>query len=378
LADAAGGPRRVLVTGASGFIGRNLVTALRRRPALEVVETHSDTRPAEMRQALVGAEAVFHLAGVNRPQREEEFELGNAQPTRAVCALLREGRRRPLLVLSSSTQAALDNPYGRSKRAAEEAVLAFGRETGARVRVFRLPGVFGKWCRPNYNSVVATFCHNIARGIPIEISDPERRIELVHVDDVVQAFAGLLDGAEPPGEAGFDAVRPVYRVALGELAKTLHAFRDSRTSLEVLDLSDRLTRLLHSTYVSYLPQDGFAYGLAQRVDARGELAELFRSSHFGQVFVSRTRAGVARGNHYHDAKVEKFIVLEGEAVIRFRSLLGGEAIEYAVSGRELRVVDIPPGYTHNITNVGSTDMLVLFWASERFDPARPDTHAQEV
>lgn len=378
MPDVTGGPRRLLVTGARGFIGRNLVTALGRRAGLEVAEIGVDTSDAERREALIRAEAVFHLAGVNRPERVEEFDPGNAELTRSLCTLLRQADRRPLVVLSSSTQAALDNPYGRSKRAAEEVVLAFGRETGAPVRVFRLPGVFGKWCRPNYNSVVATFCHNIARGIPVEISDPQRVVELVHVDDVVRAFVGLVDGAEAPGEGDFSTVRPMYRLALGELARTLHSFRDSRKTLEVPDLADDLTRLLHSTYVSYLPEDGFAYALDQRRDARGELAELLRSTHFGQIFVSRTRPGITRGNHYHDAKVEKFIVVEGEAVIRFRSLLGADVIEYPVSGRDFRIVDIPPGYTHNITNVGSGDIVVLFWASERLDPGRPDTHAKEV
>jgi UDP-2-acetamido-2,6-beta-L-arabino-hexul-4-ose reductase len=378
MAETEAGPRRLVVTGARGFIGRNLVTALGRRPGVGVAEIDLQTGDPERREALLAAEAVFHLAGVNRPERVEEFDVGNAQATRSLCDLLREGGRRPLVVLSSSTQAALDNPYGRSKRAAEDAVLAYGRETGAPVRVFRLPGVFGKWCRPNYNSVVATFCHNVARGIPIEVSDPAREIDLVHVDDVVRAFVGLLDGAEPPREGDFCAVRAVHRASLGELARLVTSFRDSRRTLEVPDLSDELTRVLHSTYVSYLPEDGFAYALEQRRDPRGELAELLRSARFGQIFVSRTRPGIARGNHYHDAKVEKFVVVEGEALIRFRSVLGAEVLEYPVSGREFKVVDIPPGYTHDIRNVGTGDMVVLFWASERFDPGRPDTYAKDV
>lgn len=378
MAGVIGQPLKALVTGAQGFIGRNLVAALRRRPELELVEVDVGSGEAGLRGALTVADVVFHLAGVNRPERVEDFEQGNAELTRSLCCALQEAGRRPLLVLSSSTQAALDNPYGRSKRAAEKAVFAFEEAAAAPVRVFRLPRVFGKWCRPNYNSVVATFCHSIARGFPIEVSDPKRVVELVHVDDVVRAFVGLLDGIEPAVHDGFCSVRPVYSIALGDLASTLQGFRESRTTLNLPDLADDVTRLLYSTYVSYLPEDGFAYPLEQRRDPRGELAELLRSHHFGQIFVSRTRPGITRGNHYHDAKVEKFVVVEGEAVIRFRSLLGGDVIEYPVAGGDFKVVDIPPGYTHNITNVGSRDLVVLFWASERFDPARPDTYPKEV
>jgi UDP-2-acetamido-2,6-beta-L-arabino-hexul-4-ose reductase len=246
------------------------------------------------------------------------------------------------------------------------------------VRVFRLPGVFGKWCRPHYNSVVATFCHCVARGEPINVSDPARVLDLVHVGDVVRAFVGLLDGVEPPMQGQYCGVEPVHQIALGALADKIRGFREARTTLEVTDLEDALTRLLHSTYLSYLPDGGFAYSLDQRVDPRGELAELLRSRHFGQIFVSRTRPGITRGNHYHDAKFEKFVVVEGEAVVRFRSLLGGGVSEYPVSGRDFKVVDIPPGYTHHIENVGSADLVVLFWASEPFDQQRPDTWAKEV
>ena len=286
--------------------------------------------------------------------------------------------RTPLLVLSSSTQAALDNPYGLSKRQAEDAVFDFGRETGASVFVFRLPGVFGKWCRPNYNSVVATFCHNIARDLPIAISDPAREIELVYIDDVVRAFIGIMDGRLPVSDGKYCLAEPTYRISLGALAETIQGFRDSRVSLALPDMSDPFIRALYATYVSYLPADSFAYALTQRTDPRGELAELLKSPHIGQIFVSRTRPGITRGNHYHDTKVEKFVVLEGDAVIRFRHILGGDVIEYPVSGREFRVVDIPPGYTHSIENVGQNDLIVLFWADEIFDPDIPDTFGMTV
>lgn len=369
---------RVLVTGARGFIGKNLALALSRRTDTEVLEFDVNTTGKSLEDLLDVSDAVFHLGGVNRPQRVDEFWKGNAQLTRTLCGTLSALGRAPLLVVSSSIQAALDNPYGRSKREAEEAALAFGRETGAAVRVFRLPGVFGKWCRPDYNSVVATFCHKMARGLPIAVSDPERVVELVHVDAVVRAFVGLLDGVEPPREGEFCRVQPAYRISLGGLAETLGGFGDSRRTLEVPDFADELTRLLYSTYQSYLERGQLAYALEQRCDHRGELAELLRSRHFGHIFVSRTRPGITRGNHYHDSKVEKFVVVDGEAIVRLRSVLGEEVVDCPVSGRDFKVVDIPPGYTHNITNVGSGDLVVLFWASEPFDPERPDTWPLEV
>lgn len=371
------GATRVLVTGAKGFIGSNLVVALDRR-GVEVTEIDVDSTPDRLRDGLRGAAAVFHLAGVNRPEREEDFTTGNEGSTRDVCDTLARLGRTPLLVLSSSTQAALDNPYGRSKRAAEEVAQEFARATGAPVRVFRLPGVFGKWCRPNYNSVVATFCHAIAHGEEITISDPAREVELVHVVDVVAAFVGLLDGRDPPVKDGLCVVEPVTRITLGRLAELVRSFRAGRENAEAPPVDCRFTRLLYSTYLSYLPVDRLAYDLAQRTDPRGELAELLRSPAFGQIFVSRTRPGITRGHHYHDAKVEKFVVVEGEAVVRFRSILGHQVVEYPVTGRDFRVVDIPPGYTHSISNLGDGDLVVLFWASEPFDPEHPDTYFCEV
>jgi len=287
-------------------------------------------------------------------------------------------RRMPLFVLSSSTQAVQDNPYGISKRRAEDAVFDFGRETGASVFVFRLLGVFGKWCRPNYNSVVASFCHNIARNIPIAISDPAREIELVYIDDVVHAFVGVMDGRPPVSEDRYCIGDPTYRISLGALAETIRGFRDSRVSLDLPDISNPFIRTLYSTYVSYLPTDSFAYTLTQRADLRGELAELLKSHRIGQLFLSRTRPGFMRGNHYHDTKIEKFIVMEGDALIRFRHILGGDVIEYPVSGREFRVVDIPPGFTHSIENIGQNDLITLFWAAEVFDPDIPDTFEMSV
>jgi len=370
--------KTVLVTGAKGFIGKNLIVALKRRGELDIIEHDLNFPTGLLEEGLAKADVIYHLAGVNRPERVEEFRSGNFDLTRQICDALRQLERTPLLVLSSSTQAALDNPYGLSKRQAEEAVFDFGRKAGASVFVFRLHGVFGKWCRPDYNSVVATFCHNIARDLPIAISDPAREIELVYIDDVVRAFIDIMDGRLPVSDGKYCPAEPMYRISLGTLAETILGFRDSRVSLALPDMRDSFTHALYATYLSYLPADSFTYPLAQRSDLRGELAELLKSPHIGQIFVSRTRPGITRGNHYHDTKVEKFVVMEGDAVIRFRHILGGDIIEYPVSGREYRVVDIPPGYTHSIENVGQSDLIVLFWADEIFDPDIPDTFGMAV
>ncbi len=372
---------KVLVTGARGFIGKNLVVALK-RAAVEVAEIDVDSNPDEFLAGVRDAAAVFHLAGVNRPEHEEEFATGNVGSLDALFAALDRslagdpGAVRPVIVLSSSYQAEKNNPYGRSKLAGERTLEAFAGRTGTPAVIYRLPGVFGKWCRPNYNSVVATFCHNIARDLPIAISDPARVVELVYVDDVVAAFMTHLEN-RPPGVTRGE-VRPTFSASLGEVATRIRTFRAMRRTLEVADASDPFTRRLLGTFTSYLPPADLAYPLDQCTDPRGTLAELLKSPHFGQMFVSRTHPSVTRGNHYHDLKVEKFCVLEGEAVIRFRPILGDEVTEHRVSGTDFKVVDIPPGMTHSIENVGTTEMIVLFWASEILDREHPDTYFSEV
>jgi UDP-2-acetamido-2,6-beta-L-arabino-hexul-4-ose reductase len=373
---------KVLVTGARGFIGRNLVVGLR-RDGVDVATVDADSTAAELRDGVRGAGVVFHLAGVNRPDpvpgldTDALFMAGNLGALTTLLAAVDEVGTRPAIVLSSSAQAAADNPYGRSKRAAERALRAHARQHGLPAVIYRLPGVFGRWCRPDYNSVVATFCHRIARDLPISVSDPVRVVELVHVDDVVAEFKTVL--ADPaPTDARLGAVTPTFTISLGVLADRIRAFRAARTSLEVADASDPLTRRLLATYLTYLEPDDLIYTLQQRADNRGVLAELLKSRHFGQMFVSRTRPGVTRGNHYHDLKVEKFCVLEGDAVIRFRSVLGEAVTVHRVSGRDFAVVDIPPGMAHSIENVGTGELITLFWAADVFDPERPDTYASEV
>lgn len=367
----------VLVTGASGFIGKNLLAALARLPHVEVHGYDRENSPAELKQGLATADFVFHLAGVNRPETPDEFRSGNVDLTAQICERLLAGGRSVPFLLASSTQAVLENPYGQSKRAAEEVVAGYARRSGAPAFIYRLTNVFGKWCRPNYNSVVATFCHNIARDLPITVSDPMRELTLVHVDDVVRSFLSELV-PDPPAGVFYREAGPTYTTTLGVLADLIHSFRASRQTLYVPDFGDAFIRKLYGTYVAYLPEDAFAYDLEQKCDARGCLAEFVKSTPFGQVFVSRTHPGVTRGNHFHHLKTEKFLVLEGTAVIRFRQIHGDELISYEVSGDEFRVLDIPPGYTHSIENVGTGVLVTLFWASEIFDPQQPDTVFEPV
>lgn len=363
---------KVLVTGANGFIGKNLVACLERSGQHETTGFDTENSVEELEEALATTDFVFHLAGVNRPQTEAEFTAGNVDLTAHVCNyLLALGRPVPLL-LSSSTQAELDNPYGRSKRQAEEVVTAYARQSGAPVFIYRLTNVFGKWCRPNYNSVVATFCHNIARDLPITISNPNHQMDLVHVDDVVRSFVAELGASDPAG-AYYRQAAPTHEISLSELARQIEAFREMRQSLLIPDFADPFIHKLYGTYLSYLEVDDFAYDLEKRCDRRGCLAEFMKAPSFGQIFVSRTEPGITRGNHFHDVKTEKFLVLEGEALIRFRHIHSDEVLEYRVRGEDFRVLDIPPGYTHSIENTGTGELITLFWASEIFEPERPDT-----
>ena len=361
----------ILITGSNGFVGQNLVARLKRRAGLNLYEYDLGSDTAVLDEGLRHAEVIFHLAGVNRPRNEEEFHTGNTGSTDEICRRLKELDRAPKIVFSSSIQAELDNPYGVSKRNAEEMLKRFAEETGAACVVYRFKNLFGKWCRPNYNSVTATFCHHIAHNLPIQISDPAREIELTYIDDVVAAFIGELAGAESGFR--FAAELPSHRVSLGELAQLIQSFKDVRTNLVLPDFSQPFIRALYATYLSYLDGPDFGYGLNIRTDERGSLAEFIKSSGFGQIFISRTKPGIIRGNHYHHTKTEKFMVVEGKAIIRFRHIQRGDVIEYVVQGEEYRVLDIPPGYTHSIENVGEDDLVTLFWASEVFDPDQPDT-----
>jgi UDP-2-acetamido-2,6-beta-L-arabino-hexul-4-ose reductase len=368
----------VLITGAGGFLGRNLAAWLAPDPIYRVMDYERKQGWAALADGLDQAEFVFHLAGVNRPATVQEFIRSNVELTQQICTYLQKRGRPVPLLFSSSIQAALDNPYGRSKAEAEMVVANYAGQSGARACIYRLANVFGKWSRPNYNSVVATFCYNIARDLPIEISDPLRMLTLTYVDDVMRHFVGELaapterDGLRH-GEAG-----PIAKITVGELAAWLQEFRAVRRTLRMPDCSDPLMRNLYATYLSYLPEDEFAYGLECKCDNRGCLAEFAKLPAFGQLFVSRTAPGVTRGNHYHHTKAEKFLVLEGEAVVRLRRLDDDAVIALRVTGTEMRVVDIPPGYIHSLENAGAGELVTLFWANEIFDEDEPDTHTMPV
>jgi UDP-2-acetamido-2,6-beta-L-arabino-hexul-4-ose reductase len=365
----------VAVTGSRGFIGKNLLEALARREDI-VVRTYDVDSIGDLRSLLEGVDIVYHLAGVNRPQTESEFEEGNVSFTRELIDNLVQMSQKPTVVFSSSIQAELDNPYGLSKKKAEDLLTEYQSQTGAPVYIYRLPGVFGKWSRPNYNTVVATFCHNIARGLGIQVSDPERVIELAYIDDVVKGFVGIL--SKPVRNLHYCQVTPTYEVSLGDLAELIYSFRNSRTSLHIPDFQDRFNQCLYATYLSFLPEDDFSYHPELKSDQRGNLAELIKSPHFGQIFVSTTRPGITRGNHYHNTKTEKFIVVKGQADIYFRHIHSDQVLTYRVSGGQPEIVDIPPGYTHSIKNVGEDELVVLFWANQVFDPDDPDTYFCEV
>jgi UDP-2-acetamido-2,6-beta-L-arabino-hexul-4-ose reductase len=369
--------KNVLVTGAAGFIGKNLITALQRLENISLTTITSKDEWLVLESALEQVDIIYHLAGINRPQNEEEFALGNTEFTRKIVQYLEVVGRKAKIIIPSSIQAELENPYGRSKKAAEDVLLDYNRKTGASVAIYRLPNVFGKWSRPNYNTVVATFCHNIACGLDIVISDPNRELELVYIDDVVAEFLRHLDENGTHDQQRYTVSR-TFRVTLGGLAGRIRQLHEIRTSLIVPDLADDLMKCLHATYLSFLPEKEFAYPVKLNTDNRGWLFELLKSEHFGQIFVSKTLPGITRGDHYHDSKLEKFCVIQGEAVIRFRHIHSQEVLAFPVSGNDIKVVDIPPGYTHSIENIGQDEMVCLFWANQIFSPEQPDTYWEKV
>jgi UDP-2-acetamido-2,6-beta-L-arabino-hexul-4-ose reductase len=369
--------KNVLVTGSAGFVGKNLVETLRLRDdvALTTFDVEDDRSVLDV--SLTTADFIFHLAGVNRPQNEDEFRTGNTGLTEEIVGALQEQGRAVSVVLCSSTQAALENPYGASKRQAEKAVFAYGKATGAKVYVYRLPNLFGKWCRPNYNSGVATFCNNIANDIPIQVNDPNVTMTLAYIDDVVSAFLAALDDQATFSD-GYAVFEPVHTIKLGEIVELLEGFKASRGDLSVPKMTDPLAKKLYSTYLSYLPTDGFSYPLKMNVDDRGSFTEFIRTPDRGQVSVNISKPGITKGNHWHHTKNEKFLVVSGQGVIRFRKIGSEEIIEYAVSGEKLEVVVIPTGYTHNISNTGDSDMVTVMWVNEAFDPDKPDTIFEPV
>lgn len=367
---------KIGITGASGFVGRNLQWRLREAGHSDVRLISHQADDAELIAQLSGLDFVFHLAGVNRPQDPTEFDDGNADFSLRLVAILGSLPGSPPVAFASSTQATLDNVYGRSKRAAEDALLHYQRQCRVPVYIFRLTNVFGKWCRPNYNSVVATFCHNIARGLPVTINDPASPLRLVYIDDVIDQMLGLL-GPTPPAP-GFVEVSPTYETTVGELAETLNGFRATREGLMIDRVGTGLTRALYAAYVSYLPPEAFSYQVPRHADPRGVFVEMLKTPDCGQFSYFTAGPGITRGEHYHHTKTEKFLVIKGTAHFGFRHIDSGETHEIVTRGGEAQVVETIPGWTHNITNIGEDELIVMLWANEVFDRARPDTTAMKV
>ena len=368
---------KILITGAKGFVGKNLIAELRNQGFNNLLEYDVDSDPTVLNDYCRDCKFVFHLAGVNRPKEQTEFMEGNFGFTSQLLKSLKSNKNKAPVLITSSTQAALDNAYGMSKKAGEDLVFSYGKENGIKVYVYRLPNLFGKWCRPNYNSAVATFCNNIAHNIPIQINDPDVLMNLVYIDDVIASFIDKLkNNVELQG--AYETVNPAYTIRLGEIVTLIESFKESRKTLMVPDMGDALTKKLYSTYLSYLPADQFSYELKMNTDQRGSFTEFLKTGSRGQVSINICKPGITKGNHWHHTKNEKFLVVSGSGMIRFRKTGTDKVISYHVTGDKLTVVDIPVGYTHNIENLGNTNMVTVMWVNEIFDKEKPDTFFEVV
>lgn len=381
---------RILVTGAKGFIGKNLIATLNNirtgkdksfgiSEDLTVYEYDVDSDIESLDVYCRKCDFVFHLAGVNRPKDQSEYMEGNFGFTSTLLETLRKYGNSCPIMISSSIQAELDNAYGVSKKAGEDLIFSYGKEVGSKVYVYRYPNVFGKWCRPNYNSAVATFCHNIAHDLPIQVNDPSVVMKLVYIDDVVEELIAALKDEPHMDEQGYCYVPVVHTITLGEIADLLYSFKSSREELSVPDMTEgSFSKKLYATYLSYLPPDQFSYPLKMNVDERGSFTEILRTCDRGQFSVNICKPGIKKGEHWHHTKNEKFLVVSGNGLIQLRQVDSDEIIEYHVSGEKLEVVDIPTGYTHNIINEGDTDLVTFMWCNECFDPGKPDTYSLKV
>jgi UDP-2-acetamido-2,6-beta-L-arabino-hexul-4-ose reductase len=368
----------ILITGSSGFMGQNLCAFLKQAGGFCILNYDIENTKDDLKNYLEKADFIFHLAGVNRPKSDEEFDIVNRSLTQEIVEELYRKNKKTPIVMASSVQAILDNPYGTSKKAAEDILLSWSKKNNSNVYIYRLPNVFGKWSKPNYNSVVATFCHNIAHGQDITISDPKKEITLAYIDDVIRDFFNTLYGKSKPQKDGFYNIPATFTINLGDLAGKISEFKGIRQNLLVPDFENIFDRDLYATFMSFLGNDDFCYGLDMKSDDRGFLAEFLKSAQFGQIFISRTKPEVTRGNHYHHTKTEKFLVLDGEAEIRFRKINSESVITYKVSGEKLMTIEIPPGYSHSIKNTGNKDLITVFWADEVFDKDSPDTFYMEI
>jgi len=365
---------KVVVTGSRGFIGKNLCIFLREEKH-EVLEVHRETTQSDILSYLKQADFVFHLAGINRPLDPTEFQLGNVDLTRFIVEGLSASNRAVPLVLTSSSQAEDNNDYGVSKLAAENIVQSYSVTAGATIHIYRLPNVFGKWCKPNYNSFVATFCYNVLNGIDISVHDPRAPVRLAYIDDVCASFLELLDGK---ASSGFHKLPVEFNTTVGEVANIISSFRTNHTTLITERVGDDLTRALYSTYLSYTPPEYFNYSIPSYEDKRGVFCEMLKTKDSGQFSFFTAHPGITRGGHYHHTKNEKFLVIKGEALFKFENISSGQRHELTVNGSSPEIVQTVPGWTHNITNCGDEELIVMLWANENFNPDAPDTVAQDI
>lgn len=368
---------KILVTGASGFVGKNLIATLDYLGHKVLAYDRNNTL-SELDDYCAQADVVVHLAGINRPTDPEEYQKGNVGFTEHLCNALEKNKNKAPILVSSSIQAVLDNEYGRSKREGESVLINHMEQTGAPVWIYRFSNLFGKWSRPHYNTVIATWCHAISRNEPIQINDPNVSLNLMYIDDVVLELIRAINGTPTIVEEIYCTVPTSYDVTLGEIADLLYAFKASRDSLFVPNLKDGFEKKLYSTYLAFLPKDKFNYFLDMKCDDRGSFTEFLKSPDRGQVSINISKPGITKGNHWHHSKNEKFLVVSGQGCIQFRDIFETEIIEYHVSGDKLEVIDIPTGYTHNIINTGTTDLITVMWVNEPFNPETPDTHYLEV
>jgi UDP-2-acetamido-2,6-beta-L-arabino-hexul-4-ose reductase len=368
---------KILVTGAGGFLGQNLVAELKNQGYEDLFLYTRNNTLNDLEEYTKECNFVYHLAGVNRPENENEFMDGNYGFTSVLLELLKKNNNKSPILITSTIQAEKDNPYGISKKAGEDLMFEYSIETGAEVLVYRLSNLFGKWSKPNYNTVVATYCYNIARGLDIQVNNPDAELELCYIDDVLEEFVNGLKGNQSKLN-NYCTVQTTHSIKLGELAELVRSFKDSRNLLSVPKMEDALTKKLYSTYLSFLPKDEFSYDLKMNVDNRGSFTEFIRTPERGQVSVNVSKPGITKGNHWHHTKNEKFLVVSGEGLIRFRKIDSDEIIEYRVNSERLKVVDIPTGYTHSIVNIGEADLVTVMWVNECFNPDKPDTIFLEV
>jgi UDP-2-acetamido-2,6-beta-L-arabino-hexul-4-ose reductase len=362
----------ILVTGSNGFLGKNFIARINAIGLGNVLPFDVTDSSETLQEYIKEADFIFHFAGVNRPEEKSEFYIGNSKLTEAIIELLEINNLNTPIVFSSSTQVGSDNDYAMSKKIAEDAIIGYGQKRDAEVFIYRFPGIFGKWSRPNYNTVVATFCYNIARGLPIEIRDPDYELTLWYIDDVVDLLLRTMN------ERKLQEIKPVYNLTLGKLANEIKSFASDEHKLIVNDLSDPFTKKLFATYLSFLPEEKISYPLTMHKDERGSFTEFLHLPKHGQVSVNISKPGINKGEHWHDTKHEKFLVVSGHGVIRQRMLGCTKIIEHHVNGDALEVVDIIPGYTHNISNLGDTDMVTVMWVSEIYDKSHPDTYYEKV